>query len=245
MKVTVLIFRFLGLIIFAVVGYYLGSLVVPLLFSAVKVLPYSIGAAVILGVLGFLVMPAITLNPINWIRSYLSKVSGQTLLSALIGLVIGLVIAALISIPMSFLPKPFSSVLPFVAAITFGYLGVAIATSRQGDLRDVFQIGHRGSKSSHTQSGKWQQDKSILMDTSVIIDGRIVDIARTGFIPGTLVIPRFVLNELQYIADSAESLRRQRGRRGIEVLSDLQKERPLQPPSQILMWKACVKWMKN
>ena len=66
--------------------------------------------------------------------------------------------------------------------------------------------------------------RTILLDTSVIIDGRIADIAKTGFLVGTLVIPRFVLNELQYIADSAESLRRQRGRRGMEVLSQLQKD---------------------
>jgi uncharacterized protein YacL len=64
----------------------------------------------------------------------------------------------------------------------------------------------------------------ILLDTSVIIDGRIADIAHTGFLPGALLIPRFVLNELQYIADSSDSLRRQRGRRGMEVLSHLQKD---------------------
>jgi uncharacterized protein YacL len=63
-----------------------------------------------------------------------------------------------------------------------------------------------------------------LLDTSVIIDGRIADIARTGFLTGTLLIPRFVLNELQYIADSADNLRRQRGRRGMEVLSQLQRD---------------------
>ncbi len=70
----------------------------------------------------------------------------------------------------------------------------------------------------------WYENRNILLDTSVIIDGRIADIARTGFIPGTLLIPRFVLNELQYIADSSDSLRRQRGRRGLEVLAQLQKE---------------------
>jgi len=74
---------------------------------------------------------------------------------------------------------------------------------------------------------KWGHEKSILIDTSVIIDGRIVDIAKTGFLPGNLVIPRFVLNELQYIADSAENLRRQRGRRGMEVLAELQKDRSI------------------
>jgi uncharacterized protein YacL len=62
------------------------------------------------------------------------------------------------------------------------------------------------------------------MDTSVIIDGRVTDIARTGFLSGELLIPRFVLNELQYIADSSDNLRRQRGRRGLEVLSQLQKD---------------------
>ena len=228
MKSTVLIFRFLGLIVFGAAGFYLGNLIVSIIFfPTVVVLPYAIGATVILALIGFLITPAITLNPINWIRSYLSKVSGSTLVFALIGLVVGLIIAALVSLPMSFLPKPFSSILPFVAAVLFGYLGVAIAVSRQGDLREILPIGHRASKGTHGTSGKWQQDKSILIDTSVIIDGRIADIARTGFISGTLVIPRFVLNELQYIADSAESLRRQRGRRGMEVLSDLQKEKAI------------------
>ena len=82
----------------------------------------------------------------------------------------------------------------------------------------------RGNKAAREPNGKWDLDKSILIDTSVIIDGRIVDIAKTGFLPGNLVIPRFVLNELQYIADSAENLRRQRGRRGMEVLAELQKD---------------------
>ena len=73
-------------------------------------------------------------------------------------------------------------------------------------------------------NANWAENRSILLDTSVIIDGRISDIARTGFLPGSLLIPRFVLIELQYIADSSDSLRRQRGRRGMEVLANLQKE---------------------
>ena len=67
-------------------------------------------------------------------------------------------------------------------------------------------------------------ERKVLLDTSVIIDGRISDIARTGFVPGTLLIPNFVLNELQFIADSGDALRRQRGRRGLEVLSNMQKD---------------------
>jgi len=64
----------------------------------------------------------------------------------------------------------------------------------------------------------------VLVDTSAIIDGRIADIAKTGFLPGTLIVPRFVLNELQYVSDSADSMRRQRGRRGMDVLTELQND---------------------
>ena len=83
--------------------------------------------------------------------------------------------------------------------------------------------------SGHNSSGggsgsSWTNlNRTILLDTSVIIDGRVADIAKTGFLPGTLLIPRFVLNELQYIADLPDGLRRQRGRRGMEVLAELQK----------------------
>ena len=228
MKTTALIFRILGLILFAFAGYYLGDFLVGIIESNLDPLPYRIGGAAILAVLGFLIMPHITLYPIMRVRSYLTKLSGPTLLSALVGLVVGLVIAALASITMLSLPDPFRSVLPTVATIIFGYLGVEIAIGRQGEFRDIFSFIRPGRKSSRgTGDRKWDRDRSILIDTSVIIDGRIVDIAKTGFVPGNLIIPRFVLNELQYIADSAESLRRQRGRRGMEVLAELQKDRAI------------------
>ncbi|MBI3741805.1 MAG: PIN domain nuclease, partial [Chloroflexi bacterium] len=74
------------------------------------------------------------------------------------------------------------------------------------------------------ESARPQSDKPILLDTSVIIDGRIADISRTGFLDGTLMIPRFVLAELQHIADSPDTLRRNRGRRGLDMLNKLQKD---------------------
>jgi len=96
-----------------------------------------------------------------------------------------------------------------------------IFSMRQTDLFSVVrQLPLRPAESTENT----QPQRTILLDTSVIIDGRIADIAHTGFLSGSLLIPRFVLNELQYIADSADSLRRQRGRRGMEVLSQLQKE---------------------
>jgi len=152
--------------------------------------------------------------------------------SALVGLIAGLIVAALLGFPLSLLPDPFGSIFPFIGVLVFGYLGVALFTMRQLDFYALFSnlTNRGGSADSGTAAGEnianqnWAESRTILLDTSVIIDGRIADIARTGFLPGALLIPRFVLQELQYIADSAESLRRQRGRRGMEVLAQLQKE---------------------
>jgi uncharacterized protein YacL len=88
--------------------------------------------------------------------------------------------------------------------------------------RDFFAI--LGGRLSREGLARTSSEKSVLLDTSVIIDGRIADISRTGFIDGTMMIPRFVLQELQHIADSPDSLRRNRGRRGLEMLNKLQKE---------------------
>lgn len=135
--------------------------------------------------------------------------------------------AALLAFPLSLLPDPFGSVLPFVGVVIFAYLGVAIFKMRQQDIFS-FLSNMRGGSGVATREGDsgagWVETRVILLDTSVIIDGRIADISRTGFLPGSLLIPRFVLNELQYIADSPDSMRRQRGRRGMEVLAALQKE---------------------
>ena len=101
---------------------------------------------------------------------------------------------------------------------------MTVFVSRQNDIFSVWSsLGGRNQDEEDSKGGK-ASSRTILMDTSVIIDGRVADIARTGFLPGELLIPRFVLNELQYIADSGDNLRRQRGRRGLEVLAQLQKD---------------------
>jgi uncharacterized protein YacL len=135
-------------------------------------------------------------------------------------MVVGLVIAALLTFPLSLLPSPFGRLLPFIVALLFTYFGISVFVMRQNDVFSMFNQVSRGGEITESPAPQ----RTILLDTSVIIDGRIADIARTGFLSGSLLIPRFVLNELQYIADSGESLRRQRGRRGMEVLSQLQKD---------------------
>ncbi len=211
--------RLLGALLIGVGGLYLGVNLAelagddPLLWSGVFTM---VGALI-----GLIVTPYITIRPIRSIRSALAQVSARSLLSALIGLIIGLIIAALISFPLSLLPKPFSQIFPFIGALVFSYFSVTVFVMRKDELFNI--LGNRLSFGGSSESG-WPVDRNILLDTSVIIDGRVADIARTGFLFGSMLVPSFVLNELQHIADSSDSLRRQRGRRGLDILNQLQKD---------------------
>jgi len=225
-----LIVRLIGLVVFGISGSFfgepLGNLILELWpASQIPMIVYQVITALLGGVLGFVLAPWISIKPIKAIHKHLSKVSAQTLVFGSAGLIVGAIIAAILAYPISLLPKPLGSILPFVALLLFGYLGTVIFVARQKELQNIFKTlgkGGRGAEKSDDNSIKGSQ--RILVDTSAIIDGRIADIARTGFIPGRLLIPRFVLNELQYVSDSADNLRRQRGRRGMEVLSELQKD---------------------
>jgi uncharacterized protein YacL len=215
------IFRLFGMVIFAIVGGYLGT------YLGRSTEQSPLVAGILLGLVGMLfgliMTPYFTTRPLRVIRRTLLSVSTQTLASGLTGLVVGLIIAALLTFPLSLLPTPFGKILPFVGVLVFGYFGIAIFVMRQTDLSSIIRLSP-GRSTEETSTNAQPSYRTVLLDTSVIIDGRIADIARTGFLVGTLLIPRFVLNELQFIADSSDNLRRQRGRRGIEVISQLQKD---------------------
>ncbi len=207
--------RIVGMLVFAVIGWRIGDA----LGASGDALRYIIVLALAGAALGLIITPWITIRPYVWARRTIRQVPAQQLLAATIGLLIGLIIAALSAFPLSFLPAPFGSILPFVSLILFGYLGAWVMMMRE---RDFFAI--LGGRLGREGLARAASEKSVLLDTSVIIDGRIADISRTGFIDGTMMIPRFVLQELQHIADSPDSLRRNRGRRGLEMLNKLQKE---------------------
>ncbi|HEY3342073.1 MAG TPA: TRAM domain-containing protein, partial [Anaerolineae bacterium] len=136
----------------------------------------------------------------------------------------GLVIAALLSIPFALLPDPLRQVLPLLSVIIFSYMGVMIANTHYRELFGMLNFRMATGKVDNPAPADTPHGNSLLLDTSVIIDGRIVDIHGTGFLRGELVVPRFVLNELHHISDSADGMRRARGRRGLEVLKHLQKD---------------------
>lgn len=180
---------------------------------------------VIFGILGaisgFLLAPFFTIRPMRYVRNHLAVMSPERLLALIVGILLGLVAAALFSLPLSLLPSPFREILPLIAALGLVYVSVALLMMRHKDLQGI--VGNFRSDGNRTIPDKSQEDV-ILLDTSVIIDGRITDISKTGFIRSTLLVPNFILLELQHVADSAETLRRNRGRRGLEVLSILQNE---------------------
>jgi uncharacterized protein YacL len=212
------VFRILGMVVFGLLGGYFG-----VDLATVTTITTEEGAIIfgLVGALfGLVLTPTITTRPINSLRALLNQLDTRTLGAGLAGLTVGLVIAALLAFPLSLLPSPLGEVFPFIGVLLFGYIGVAVFISRKNDIFSafggrVFSMADRGGK-------KEDRERVILVDTSVIIDGRISDIAQTGFLVGELLIPRFVLDELQHIADSADGLRRQRGRRGMEILANLQ-----------------------
>jgi uncharacterized protein YacL len=210
--------RIAGMLVLAIAGIYLGVYLSRLASGPAQV--WASVFAMVGALVGLVITPFLTTRPVRMLRAQVRQTSLQTLLAAMIGLIVGLVMGALLAFPLSLLPPPFGSILPFVGALIFGYLGAAVFVLRQNDVFGMVRartVPPEGAPPS-------EAGRSVLLDTSVIIDGRIADVARTGFLPGAMVVPSFVLNELQHIADSGDGLRRQRGRRGLDILNRLQKD---------------------
>jgi uncharacterized protein YacL len=145
------------------------------------------------------------------------------------GAFIGLLFAVLIAIPVGFLPPPFGQFLPTVVAILCVYIGATTFATHRRSLPDWERFLRRFISQSEASAS---QERSYLLDTSAIIDGRIAEVGKTGFLDGKLLVPRFVLVELQGLADSGDELRRSKGRRGLELLNEMQKNPTL--PIEIL-----------
>ena len=148
----------------------------------------------------------------------LRKVSLKRLIGAVIGSILGIIGAYLFSVVIrnSLQPGPTQSFLQLFLMLLMAYVGLVVGAGK-GDLLNLAALG--GIFGGEKQSKKSYK----ILDTSVIIDGRIADIAETGFLDGVIVLPQFVLRELQLVADSADSMKRNRGRRGLDILQRIQK----------------------
>lgn len=170
----------------------------------------------------------------KWVEEGLIKVPVGDLFFGSIGLVLGLLIAFLVNLSIQeFQIKIISQVVPIFLTIILGYLGFQVGFRRREEFATLVNINRKEKKTptedkkSVEKEGKYQPLPKVL-DTSVIIDGRIADICETNFLEGPIIIPEFVLGELQHIADSSDALKRNRGRRGLDVLNRIQKELPIE-----------------
>ena len=181
--------------------------------------PAFLTAFVVTGFLfGYLLSPYLTIYPAHRAKERLGEAGAGEFALGVAAIVIGLVMGLLIGVPLASVGGTLGSIGPPIVAVVLAGLMLAATLFKRRELLAAFDglltpPGRRSGPSNR-----------VVVDTSAVIDGRIVDIARTGFILGTLVITQFVLDELQRIADSPDALRRNRGRRGLEMLSALQRD---------------------
>lgn len=215
--------RLIGAILLSIAGLQVGAVLADAAgVPADTRIPYVLVFTLLGALAGLILTPWMTTRPFTALRRRIRQVPAAQLVASMAGLIVGLIVAVLLAFPLSFLPSPFREVLPILAAIGCASLGMYTLSARQQDIANLL-AGRLASRESR-DSGAAAVERNILLDTSVIIDGRIADISQTGFISDTILVPRFVLNELQHIADSSDVLRRNRGRRGLDILNKLQKD---------------------
>ena len=163
---------------------------------------------------------------LKWIEDGLIRVPVGDLFFGSLGLIIGLVIAYLINLPLKdWNLQVVSQIVPLFLTILLGYLGFQVGFRRREEFANLINLNRKDKRSPvEIEEQAMSQSKPKVLDTSVIIDGRIADICQTKFLEGPIVIPQFVLGELQHIADSSDVLKRNRGRRGLDILNRIQKE---------------------
>src|SRR3954471_4061162 len=214
--------RLLTVVFFAGAGYALGSDVGPA--NAVLGALNGTGIGVVLGsgigyVLGG-VLGRSTARSAETARVRLRNVSADTLVAGALGLVVGVLVGAGIAWPVFFLPEAYMAFPLFgFVVVVLGYYGFVVGASKRDGVLALF-----GERAGLAPRAVAASALPRIVDTSIAIDGRIVDVVRAGFLHGQLLVPTPVLAELQGLADAGDDIRRTKGRRGLEILEQLQRE---------------------
>jgi uncharacterized protein YacL len=175
-------------------------------------------------IVGFAILPYLTVVPAGWLLRQIEQLSTAEFVTAVVGLLLGLLMGLLLGLPLAAFPDPLGTWLPLGVSLFLGLGMVGLTVAKRDDLILAAEAIGIVRRPTPEQRATTAGDPHIVVDTSAIIDGRIAEIVESGFIYGTLVVPKFVLDELQHIADSSDTLRRNRGRRGLEILNRMQKE---------------------
>lgn len=165
----------------------------------------------------------------SWIEELLMKAPLADLLFGSVGIIIGLIIAYFLIIPIQSIEiQIVSQVVPIFLSLLLAYFGFQVGFKRRDEFLNLLTMQKKDKKKNPTVAdNSVAMPKPKILDTSVIIDGRIADICQTSFLEGTIIIPQFVLEELQHIADSSDALKRNRGRRGLDILNRIQQDLPI------------------
>ena len=166
-------------------------------------------------------------NALRKFQEYIATLSASYILFGTAGAIAGLIVAWLVNLPIVAVNIPaVSNVVPIILTAIFAYVGFEFASSRREEVRRIFMSRSEEIEDNQVLDRNEGDNfyKYKILDTSVIIDGRILDVIRSGFIEGVFVVSYHVLQELQHIADSSDSLKRVRGRRGLDILNKIQKE---------------------
>lgn len=177
------------------------------------------------GLLLFLITSLFVDVIVEWVKlgeELILRIPVADFMFGIIGMILGLTVATLLSQAVTNIPYV-NFIVPIFLMIFLGYLGFSLGFKKRDEFMSIFSMG-KFSKDKSLKKEMTPKYEHKILDTSVIIDGRISDICKTGFIDGVLVIPSFVLEELQHIADSSDTLKRNRGRRGLDILNKIQKE---------------------
>lgn len=237
-KCLKIIFTLLGLVIGYIVSEGILTVVrgfkIHIIKGAIATTIFYIFCMLLFGIIFYFISPGLY----KWISKIIDKMekniqrlSAQELIFGSSGILIGLIIATFIGAPFSGI---FSGINPSIGPIIFvlleliaAIIGAEIFIKKKDDISSTLLIFKKNSLREKDKEKKTKgvaRSNAKVLDTSVIIDGRIFDLCKTGFIEGTLVIPSFVLDELRHISDSSDSLKRNRGRRGLDILNKIQKE---------------------
>ena len=220
-----ILYRIAGAAILAAAGWGIGDYIADV-WDPGLYLFLVLGSALVGIVIGLVSTPFAVNRISGSVADQTRSIPTSRLLSGIVGLVLGLIVAILISIPIFRLPGWLGLVLPVAISLVMAYLGATLMLSPSRDIfQDIVQNDRdRPSSDDLPPNPGDGRVGAMLLDTSAIIDGRIAAISKTGFLQGRLIVPRFILDELRHVADSRDSMKRARGRRGLEMLREIQEE---------------------
>ncbi|MBV9100033.1 MAG: hypothetical protein JOZ46_08100 [Candidatus Dormibacteraeota bacterium] len=216
--------RFVGAVVGMVLGVMYGLFI---LSNSTGVLTdnrsVALAAVLAAGVAGAAALalagPLLSVEPFLWLERTLEEAPAAQVVGATAGLLVALLVSALVAVLLAPLPWGLGVLVSLCVACVLVYVGVRAGSRRREVLTEVF--ARRGAAHETADHLAPLDGQPVLLDTSVLIDGRIVDVAAAGFMPGRLLIPSFVLEELQRVADSGDPVRRAKGRRGLDIVDEL------------------------